>query len=316
MKNPHDGDFKDLAEDHPELLLRLLGILQPGTKTQITNILRELRLEPLAIDHAYLMENETGKWVAHLEAVSKWNLKQTGSMALYQFLLKRQEKLPVVSHVIFMAEKYAPRATPECLVYEDEDGLRIEAPYNVIRLWEIDPALAFEPGCEPLLAWVPLLKGGLAEFERATEAIARLPEPDVLRSKLVSLAALRYDKDTIKGFLGRLEKQIMLASDALKVSWLYQEGWEEGKAEGEVTGRAEGKAEGEAAGIAKGKFESIRIALTTKFPGLDVGRELSQIRSHEILDDLLAAILRSHSAEEVRSVILTAANSQQNAGLQ
>ena len=296
MKNPHDGDFKDLAEDHPELLLRLLGILQPGTKTQITNILRELRLEPLAIDHAYLMENETGKWVAHLEAVSKWNLKQTGSMALYQFLLKRQEKLPVVSHVIFMAEKYAPRATPECLVYEDEDGRRIEAPYNVIRLWEMDPALAFEPGCEPLLAWVPLLKGGLAEFERATEAIARLAEPYVLRSKLVSLAALRYDKDTIKGLLGRLEKQIMLSTDALKVSWLYQEGWEEGKAEG--------------------KFESIRIALTTKFPGLDVGRELSQIRSHEIFDDLLAAILRSHSADEVRSVILTAVNSQQNAGLQ
>ena len=52
MKNPHDGDFKDLAEDHPELLLRLLGILQPGTKTQIKDILRELRIEPVLIDHA------------------------------------------------------------------------------------------------------------------------------------------------------------------------------------------------------------------------------------------------------------------------
>ena len=128
MKNPHDGDFKDLAEDHPELLLRLLGILQPGTKTQISHILRELRLEPLAIDHAYVVEGDAGKYVVHLEAVTKWNLKQTASMALYQFLLKRQEKLPVVSHVILMAEKYAPKVLPSRLLYVRKTAFGLRHP--------------------------------------------------------------------------------------------------------------------------------------------------------------------------------------------
>ena len=294
MKNPHDGDFKDLAEDHPELLLRLLGILQPGTKTQIKDILRELRIEPVLIDHAYLMENEGGKWIVHFEAITSWNRKQIGSMALYQFLLKRQEKIPVISYIVFMAEKYAPKTLPGRLVYEEDDGLRIEAPYKVIRLWEVDPALAFEPGSEPLLAWVPLLKGDNAEFERATVAIGRLSEsaaglackPDVLVSKLASLASLRYDKNAIKGFLEKLEKRIMLSTEAFKVSWLFQEG------------KAEGKAEG--------KLEAIRIALAAKFPGLEIVHELDQIHRPELLDDLLDAIMKAQSPDDVRSAILSA----------
>ena len=301
MKNPHDGDFKDLAEDHPKLLLRLLGILQTGAKSQISHILRELRLEPLAIDHAYVVESESGKYVVHLEAVTKWNLKQTASMALYQFLLKRQEKLPVVSHVILMAEKYAPKVLPSSLLYEEEDGLRIEAPYKVIRLWEIDSAPAFLPGYEPLLPWVPLLKGGFEEFERATAAIVRLdkcPEhsPAELKSKLASLASLRYDKNAIRAFLEKLEKRMMISREAFKVSWLYQEGLEEG--------------------TAQAKLEAIRIAVSTKFPGLDVAREIDQIRSASILDEVFAAILRAEGPDEVLSIISTAVKSQEPAGLQ
>ena len=313
MKNPHDGDFKDLAEDHPELLLRLLGILQPGAKSQISHILRELRLEPLAIDHAYVVEGETGKYVVHLEAVTKWNLKQTASMALYQFLLKRQEKLPVVSHVILMAEKYAPKVLPSRLLYEEEDGLRIAAPYKVIRLWEIDSTPAFLPGYEPLLPWVPLLKGGFEEFERATAAIVRLdksPEhsPAELKSKLASLASLRYDKNAIRAFLEKLEKRMMISREAFKVSWLYQEGLEEGTAKGKAEGKAEGKAQA--------KLEAIRIAVSTRFPGLDVAREIDQIRSASILDEVFAAILRAEGPDEVLSIISTAEKSQEPAGLQ
>lgn len=75
-----------------------------------------------------------------------------------------------------MAEKYAPKLLPERVEYEEPDGLRISTPYKVIRLWEIDPAAAFEPDGAPLLPWVPLLKGGAAEFERAAQAIEDMVE--------------------------------------------------------------------------------------------------------------------------------------------
>ena len=220
MKNPYDGGFKILAEDHPELLLRLLGIVAPGEKPHITSVLRELQLDALQIDHAYILDNAS---IVHFEAITSWDARRTGRLALYHFLLRQKHSLPVVSHVVLMAEKYAPKNMPDRLAYEDEDGLRVETPYRVIRLWEIDPAAAFEPGGEPLLPWVPLLKGGAAEFERAAQAIEQLVEcpkppnePDVLTSQLAVMAALRCDKKAVKEFLQRLERKIMISIDAFK----------------------------------------------------------------------------------------------------
>lgn len=82
MKNPYDGGFKTLAEDHPELLLRLLGILAPGKKTQVTNVLRELSLDPVQIDHAYLLDDST---IVHFEAITSWDARRIGRLALYHY---------------------------------------------------------------------------------------------------------------------------------------------------------------------------------------------------------------------------------------
>ncbi len=312
MKNPYDGGFKDLAGDHPELLLRLLGILQPGKKTQITHVPRELQLNAVQIDHGYMIEDEFGNRIELLEAITSWNAKKAGSIALYAFLLWQKYKIPVHCHVLFMAEKYAPAESSDRLVYETDFGLTIEMLYSCHRLWEIDPTICFEKGSEPLLAWAPLLKGGSGTIERAAAAIEQLFDlddhekfkPIALVSKLASLASLRYDKNAIRKFLERLEKKIMMSTDAFKVSWLYQEGLEEGRAEG----KAEGKAEGEARGIAKGKSDAIRLALQNKFPALGPILELDQVERPEVLDSLLLAVLEARNPAEAHSAVLVAAN--------
>ena len=148
MKNPFDGGFKELAEDHPELLLRLLGILQSGTKTQITHVPRELQLDAVQIDHGYLIEDESGTRIELLEAITSWNARKIGAMALYAILLQRKYRVPVHCHVLFMAEKYAPKASGH-LLFESDFGLTIEIPYQSHRLWQIDPAICFEKGSEP-----------------------------------------------------------------------------------------------------------------------------------------------------------------------
>ncbi len=73
-----------------------------------------------------------------------------------------------------MSEAHAPCELPERIWHEEDDGLQVSTLYQPIRLWEIDPALAFEPGCESLLPWVPLLRGGVEELARARDAVARL----------------------------------------------------------------------------------------------------------------------------------------------
>ena len=306
MKSPYDAGFKILAEDHPELLLRLLGIVAPGKKTQVTNVLRELRLDPVQIDHAYMLDDAT---IVHFEAFTSWDPGRIGRLALYHFLLREKYHiLTIISHVVMMAEKYAPKNLPERLVYEEADGLRLEIPYKVIRLWEIDPAAAFEPEGEPLLPWVPLLKGGTAEFERAAQAIEQLVEhpkppyePRVLMSYLATMASLRYDKKAVKEFLQRLERKIMISIDAFKVSWLYQEGLEEGEAKGEAKGRAEG--------AATSLRSALRRTLASKFPAEEFP-EIDQAHPPETLDRLLQAALEAKTPDDARAAILAVVRPQ------
>jgi len=304
MKTPYDGRFKILAEEYPALLLRLFGIVKPGTKTQLIDILRELQLDPVQVDHVYRIGDER---IVHFEAITSWRTERLPRLALYRFLLmQKYPRLPVSSYVVLMAEKYAPRKLPPTVAYEEADGFRIEAPYQVIRLWEIDPGMAFEPGCEALLAWVPLLKGGEAEFRQAAAAMERLAEHpekspypvEVMMSNLAALATLRYDKEVIRVFLERLREKIMLSTDLFRESWLYQDGKAEGKAEGE--------AKGEAKGLLMGKRQALRLAWNQRFPGSGELPELDRIDQSDALDLLLVAVLEAQNADQARAAILAA----------
>ena len=307
MKTPYDGRFKILAEEYPDLLLRLLGIVGPGMKTQPIDIVRELQLDPVQADHVYRIGPADSGRLVHFEAITSWRAQRVPVLALYRFLLMHKFKLPVSSYIVLMAEKYAPRTLPAKVVYEEPDGIRIEAPYQVIRLWEIDPSIAFERGAEPLLPWVPLLKGGAAEFEQASAAIEWLvdhpggaPYPaEVMVSNLATLATLRYDKDAISHFLERLKTKIMLSTDLFVESWLYQDGL----AAGEAKGEARGEAKGEAKGQLDGKRSSVRLALHKKFPALAASTDLNQIRSSEVLDNLLLAIMDARDADDARAAL-------------
>ena len=289
MKNPYDRGFKILAEDHPELLLKLLGLADSGTKTQITSILRELQFDAVQIDHAYIIGAAD---IFHFEAITKWHAERLGRLGLYTFLLSHRYDLPVYSYVVLMAEKYAPKSLPARLTYRGKNGLVVKTPYKVIRLWQIDPAIAFEPGNEPLLPWVPLLKGGKAEFERAALAIESLPpphEPEVLMNDLASLAALRYDRVVIQELARSLRNRTMFSIDAFKVSWLFKEGLAEGKAEG----------------LLEGKRSTLRVFAGKKFPATQFP-EIDQIHEPEICDNLLLAAMEAATEEQFRARILAA----------
>jgi hypothetical protein len=308
-KAPYDGRFKILAEDYPELLLRLLGIVAPDTGRDVVHVLRELQLDPMQVDHVYRIGDEVSGRLVHFEAISRWQGSRTSRLALYRLLLKHKLKLPVTSYVVLMAEKYAPNTLPARIVYEERDGFRIEAPYEVIRLWEIDSAIAFEPGCEALLPWTPLLKGGIEEFERAAAEIERLAEhPEnapyevsVMVNNIATLATLRYDRDVIRQLLDHFRRDAMLSTEVLKVSWLYKDGVKDGQKQGRKAGRKEGRLES--------KREWLRLTAQSRFPGIGPLPELDRIDQPEVFDQLLLVVLNAASADEVRAAVRSGSGS-------
>ena len=157
-------------------------------------------------------------------------------------------------------------------------------------------AIAFEPGCEPLLPWAPLLNG--RDLEAAIHAIAKLaaqpgspPYPiDVMLSNLAGLAVLRYDKEEIAGLLTGLRERLMLPIDIFEDTWLYKEGQAEGKAEG----------------LLAGKRDAIRLAAHSRFPSLGELIELEAIDDGSTLNDLLLLVLRAQSGNEITAAIQAA----------
>lgn len=300
MPTPYDGRFKLLAEEFPGLLLRLLGIVEPGCSLETIDILRELQLDPVQVDHVYKIG---GDRLVHFEAITSWRTDRVPKLALYRFLMRQKYALPLDSYIVLMAKRYAPRTLPKRIVYEEHDGFRIEAPYQVIRLWEIDPAIAFEPGCEALLPWVPALNSTPSEVARATAAIQHLtqhPEQapysvDTMIGNLAALASLRYGKLEARKLIEKLQRKIMLSTDLFTDSWLYKDG----KAEGEAIGEAKGKLEG--------KLEDLRTAFQLRFPEASLPPEIETLSNLDTVQQAFRAVLQAANAAEATEAVRQAA---------
>lgn len=73
-----------------------------------------------------------------------------------------------------MLEKNTLRVSiPAALVWQDSDGQRVETSYRTVKLWEVPPEIAFEPGGEPLLDWVSWMNGGLEATEAGQDRVRR-----------------------------------------------------------------------------------------------------------------------------------------------
>lgn len=301
VQTPFDGRFKILAEDHPELLLRLFGMVEPGIPPEPIDLLRELHLDAVQVDHVYKIGNER---MVHFEAVTRWKRSRVPRLALYRFLMQEKFQLPVSSYVVLMAEKHAPRNLPRRIVYSQADGFRIETPYHVVRLWELDASIAFEPGCEALLPWAPLLKGNnLEPAVAAIERRARHPEAapypiEVMVSNLAGLSTLRYHKDEIRNLVTRLQERIMLPIEIFEVSWLFKEG------------QAKGRQEGRQEATLDSLRHAVRLAAESRFPSVGPLKELDQVTSPQDLEALLRAAVQARSAQAVRVAIRKTAQSR------
>src|SRR6185312_11143739 len=68
--------------------------------------------------------------------------------------------------------------------------------------------------------------------------------------------SLRYEREQVERIV-REVSTMSLGIRGIEESWLYQEYFQKGKAEGKAEGIAEGKAEGRAEGIAEGEAKGL-----------------------------------------------------------
>jgi predicted transposase YdaD len=166
-------------------------------------------------------------------------------------------------------------------------GLNALQDYQVINLWEVEAEAVFSRPIPSLLPFVPILKGG-GEETAIREALQRLRQEqklDELEPLLAFFATFVLESELVQQIM-RWDMTVLLESP-----WYRQI-----LQEGEKRGRQEGRQEGLLSGI--------MTILEIKFgdEGLRLLPEIQQIESVEILANLLAALKKVNSLEELRAI--------------
>ncbi len=264
---PYDTAFKDLAEQSPELLLRLVGALPPNAT--VTVLPREVSAPMLATDQPYEIVSPTEHFIAHLEEQTRWEADLPERVAAYQAALWAKYRLPLRSYVLLLtARGLSAEAVTSCVI--EAEGLALHSRFTLVKVWELSAAQALALNNEDLLPFVTLMAGGEAELEQAARALGQVA--DDLRKRQLALhfvvvGGLRYDKDYLYDLIGRLT---MIPIHAYRESSVYQFILDEGR----TTGQRELLT------------DMLQRMAQRRFPDFMLGAEVERVHDLKALEDL------------------------------
>jgi hypothetical protein len=259
MAKPFDATMRELFELAPAAWLEFLGIPVPDPS-----------LVQVIDSNVSTISAETDKAVrvggpepliVHTEFLSGRDLAQPAQAHWYNTLLDRHHKVPVWSVLVLIR----PAADgPELTgVFEKTCpvlGQNLWFRYDVVRVWLQPPEKLLTAGL-PVLPLAPISNVGpdrLAEVVTAVaERLKREAGPELVKTLWASTTLLmgaRYPREQV-GELIEGVATMVLGIHGIEDSWVYQDIFAKGRAEGEAKGRAEGRAEGEAKGRAEGRVE-------------------------------------------------------------
>ena len=276
---PYDTAFKDLAEQEPELLLRLVGALPPGATVKVLS--REVSAPMLATDQPYEITSPSEHFIAHLEEQTRWEAELPERVAAYQAILWANHRLPVNTYVLLLTPRGLPEAASlSCTIAAG--GLTLLSQFTLVRVWEISAAEALATGNANLLPFISLMDGGQAELEQSARALGQVADEDRklrLAAHFVVVGGLRYNKDYIYDLLGRLS---MVPIQAYRESSVYQFILSEGREEGLEKGLEKGREEGKHETLTK----MLQRLAQQRFPGVELADEAAGIHDLAALENL------------------------------
>lgn len=272
----NDSAFKVLVQQEPQAFVKrfLPGAVFRGM------LPTELSREPLRSDAllhvSYPAENGTD-YVLHLEVQTKADATMPRRLCTYGLLAMEQQKLPVLSTVIYL-ERCATPQTP-WQVY-GPTGLLLEYHFHIVRLWEedLDEWMALDaPG---LLVFAPLLHGAsIDRIDQVIAAIDTLPDPAQRANHLhylMHFAKRSFGATAVNDYLRRHP-----VLDQIIQEWpFYQEILAKGELNGEVKGRQ------------NGMRTNIIALISQRFPSLlaDAEKHVITITDLQQLSDMVVQV--------------------------
>jgi len=234
----YDNTCKYLAEQDPRAFVRWIFNIDSD---EVELLKTELLSEPVQADSIIFLR--VGNSIKHLEFQTlPYSYPPIPTRMLdYKARLVRQYNCEVKQAVIFL------KATTSELVfqnrYKDSDTIHR---YQVIRLWEEDPAILMaDPGLLPLAT--------LARSDNSNSLLAQVAQEF---GKIESTARRNESSACISILAGlRFEKQLinqLFKEEVMRESVIYQDILQKGR----QIGRAEGRVEGREEGLAEGRAES------------------------------------------------------------
>ncbi len=297
LHKPFDRIVKALADEAPELLLRVFGVIAPGAEVTITPMRAETA-PPMVEPDFVIRVKAPGRreFILHLEFQVRYERGVRRRMARYGISLWLQHDLRVVSILVLIDPGRTPKAAPSGKVMGrySRHGSLIAHPFQVVRAWELGAGPVIDTRNVRLLPWAVLMKSTDAEVRELAALVGRSGDEEAI-GRFLTLGSLRYHRDVLQEMLGGarmgLVELIMTESSLVR----------------EFTDRA--RDEGEAKGRAEGARRMLRRSLATRFPGLEQMPEIDLIANVDMLEALMVdAVLNSVDRAQAEQAVRAAAS--------
>ena len=242
--------------------------------------------------------------ILHVEFFGRHRRTIPTAMARYGGSLCWQHLRPVESVLLLLSEQGAPEEIPEFgeLVI---GSTKVIHGFRTVKLWEQDPEPVLALGNPALLAWAALMRLGreaAAELAKSVRATGN----DLWVARFLTMGSLRYDRREVEEMLGGL--RMGLEEAMVEGSWIFHDAEKRAVARGQVEGEARGKELGQAHEARR----LLRLALTSRFPGLESMPELDRIAKVDDLEALLLGpvMARADRSAVERAIVLAAGAAQ------
>ena len=316
-QKPYDSAFKSLADEDAEALLRLIGAAPPDAA--IRPLPREISAPALAADQPYEVITATERYIAHLEAQTRWAVDVPDRIVGYEAVFWVNKRLPVRSYVLVFIPDGMPDNPPSRCVIRAGD-LTLISEFTIVKLWELPAEDALAQNNPNLLPFIPLMDGGGERLEQCARALGQIENEFRQREfslHFVSLGGLRYNRDDLINLLGRTTmrldhilretpyiQDIMAEARAearaeahQQIAEARQKEREEGLKEGLKEGREEGREEGQHQAV----IELLLYAIGKRFPGPDFKAEVERVLNTDALKRLFLDLDQIPDAEALRA---------------
>jgi predicted transposase YdaD len=316
---------KNITDDpHPwdtlaKLLMRkevqaLASLVLPGIEVGMA-LDKELKIKSIQGDFFFYSILEDLPIILHFEFQKKKDANMDRRIWEYNVAMDITENMPVYSVLVYMMKEDDDKE--DTLVgspYVREvpgTGMGHHFTFQVIKLWEIPPEVAKQPGFEVLLPLLPLTKGG-KNLETVDDMINELVAKN--RADLLGLgqicAGLVFKDEISQQWLKERFSKVL---DIIQESWVYQETLQKGREEGRQQGLEEGLEKGREEGRQQGALQAMQHMVVQmvamRFSGLEqlakaLIATVSDLKRLEVLViELSAATSREEAQQRLLSLV-------------